>query len=467
MSSLTDSQVNDLHCSIYRYVQWVSQNNGSSDLLNKLQSVLDIDELQLSLDDGDQMLLPKKWGSIIRLQRAITKLEQKCDALQQELDHKTKQLETIVPKDTQIATTTDVNWLPPDHIYASIQNESPVTAIKLHPSLAIVYVGTDTGRLIAYDILNYTIPLAVTTAHSKAITSIEVIEAHNFEEFVDSTTLVSTTSKDAQINVYDHSSNTGELKLIRSFNAHDSTVSSQKTWQKDNDVLLASSSRDTTVKVWRVNDSRCLQSFSPHSEWVKSIDVLDEYILSGSLDSTLRLTHWPSGNGLSVGTGHEFPIERVLIIPFSDSKICTSPYRDQNEHSAFAPLRFKYCASAARDNTIKIWEVPLPQLKPNSAPVPSTTNTTFKCVMTLRGHTSWVKDLKLRGDHLFSCSDDETIKCWDLNTGNCVKTWSSIHNNFINCIDIDREATIEQFSPSLQREILVSGDMDNKVKIIR
>ena len=87
--------------------------------------------------------------------------------------------------------------------------------------------------------------------------------------------------------------------------------------------------------------------------------------------------------------------------------------------------------------------------------------------MTLRGHTSWVKDLKLRGDHLFSCSDDETIKCWDLNTGNCVKTWSSIHNNFINCIDIDREATIEQFSPSLQREILVSGDMDNKVKIIR
>ena len=36
-----------------------------------------------------------------------------------------------------------------------------------------------------------------------------------------------------------------------------------------------------------------------------------------------------------------------------------------------------------------------------------------------KGHKSWVLDLKLHGDYLYSCSDDKTIMVWNLKTTKC------------------------------------------------
>ena len=302
-------------------------------------------------------------------------------------------------------------------------------------------------------------PLASLQTHTKAITSIDVL----FTNFTNSSKknylVIVTASKDLQIHVFKWISNECKFQQIRTLLGHEHIISAVKIWQKNNDIRIASCSRDQTVKVWDFNNGWALKSFQPHSQWVRSIDVLGDYILSGSHDTTLRLTHWPSGNGLSVGTGHEFPIEKVKFIHFIGDPASTrfrKPSAAQYEN-----FGVQYCVSASRDRTIKIWEIPLPRLIAHRAPIPNPTNSNFKCVLTLKGHLSWVRDICIRGQHLFSCGDDKSVRCWDLNTGQCLHAWEGLHTGFINCLDLDAD-----FDPNVTpRQIMVTGGLDCKSSI--
>jgi WD40 repeat protein len=64
-------------------------------------------------------------------------------------------------------------------------------------------------------------------------------------------------------------------------------------------------------------------------------------------------------------------------------------------------------ASGSCDNTIKLWNM-----------------TTGNCLKTLHGHASWIWSVAFSpdGQILASGSQDETIKLWDVQTGRCLKT---------------------------------------------
>lgn len=466
MFYLTEAQTLDLHCAVVNYVKSVANDE---DVVEKLKNALDVEDDDLITRGDDDLILAKKWNSIVRLQRTIAQLENKCQTLQDNVNNVTSELEKLQldSKSQPLATNTDINWIPYGSLLSNIRVDSSVTAVRLHPTLSYVFIGTDSGKLFCFDILDFTMPVATTQAHAKAITSIDVIEAPGFDDIAKTSTIVATSSKDALVNAYKFSSIEKKLFHIRSLTDHDSIVSQCTMWQKNKISYLASCSRDLSVKVWNLNESKFIKSFVAHSEWIKSVDVFNEYLLTGSLDSTLRLTHWPSSNGLSIGSGHTFPIERVKIIPLTDLEVIKSKIRKLDVNKEYKELGFRYCASASRDNTIKIWEVPLPLFRLNADPVPNTSSSEFKCVMTLVGHSSWVKDIKIRGNHLFSCSDDKTIKCWSLEDGSCLKTWNDIHTSFINCIDIDDIRCDPNSSPSYERELLVSGGIDFHVKVCR
>lgn len=58
-------------------------------------------------------------------------------------------------------------------------------------------------------------------------------------------------------------------------------------------------------------------------------------------------------------------------------------------------------------------------------------------IKTLGGHDNWVKGIVFHpsGKYLLSCSDDRTIRCWDLTQGGrCVKTIDNAHGHFITCL---------------------------------
>lgn len=60
--------------------------------------------------------------------------------------------------------------------------------------------------------------------------------------------------------------------------------------------------------------------------------------------------------------------------------------------------------SASKDKTIKIWDI-----------------NTNECIRTLEGHDDWVRFLTLSpdGTRLFSCSDDWNVRAWNFDTGQC------------------------------------------------
>ncbi|MGV0102186.1 WD40 repeat domain-containing protein [Nostoc sp. DSM 114160] len=67
-------------------------------------------------------------------------------------------------------------------------------------------------------------------------------------------------------------------------------------------------------------------------------------------------------------------------------------------------------ASGSGDQTVKLWDVD-----------------TGNCLRTLSGHTRWVWSVGFspNGQSVVSCSEDETIKVWDVETGACLKTLRS------------------------------------------
>ena len=291
-------------------------------------------------------------------------------------------------------------------------------------------------------------PVASVQAHMRGITSIDV----HIDD--DSQCFVATASKDLHCKVFRLINS--ELQLVRTFSGHEHIVSHIKIWKNATDTLVASCSRDLTCKIGDVSNGYFLKSFQPHAEWVRSLDIMGEYIITGSNDCTVRVSHWPTGRALSFGIGHDFPVEQVKIIPMELSE---SDDPQNNTYSAFnkdyLPLGFSHVVSCSRDNTLRIWQVPIPRLIAHRAPQPNPARAHFTLVKTLKGHSSWVRDIRVRGNFIISCSDDRSVRVWDLETGETVREITDSHTGFANCIDTD--------CGGLNRQLLVSGGADGKV----
>ena len=61
--------------------------------------------------------------------------------------------------------------------------------------------------------------------------------------------------------------------------------------------------------------------------------------------------------------------------------------------------------SGSWDKTIKIWDI-----------------NTGECLKTLEGHTDNVNSVFVKDNLIISSSNDKTIKIWDINTGDCINT---------------------------------------------
>lgn len=77
----------------------------------------------------------------------------------------------------------------------------------------------------------------------------------------------------------------------------------------------------------------------------------------------------------------------------------------------------KYLASSSIDKSVKLWDM-----------------ATGDCVLTLNGHTSTVRTVKLTEDRIISGGRDGTIRIWDLQ-GNCIFILEN-HKASVRCLDI-------------------------------
>jgi WD40 repeat protein len=149
---------------------------------------------------------------------------------------------------------------------------------------------------------------------------------------------------------------------------------------------LASGSDDRTVKLWNVQTGECLRTLQGHSQWIWSVAFSPDgqTLASGGKDQTVHLWNVSSGSSLRTLQGYTNQIWSVAFSPDSQR-----------------------LASGSDDRTIKLWH---PE--------------TGECLKTLQGHTRqvWVVAFSPDGKTLASGSDDQTAKLWDANTGQCLKT---------------------------------------------
>ena len=165
--------------------------------------------------------------------------------------------------------------------------------------------------------------------------------------------------------------------MIRELQAHDDMITAL-----DFDVpfgTMVTSALDDSVRVWDMNVGRCIGHLNGHTASVRTLQVEDNIVATGSMDATIRL----------------WDLSRAQYEP-TDNRVNKGSDEDAD------PLAF----GNPEDE-----EPELPMSSMVDCPL-----------FTLEAHVDEVTALHFRGDTLISGSADKTLRQWDLETGRCVQT---------------------------------------------
>jgi WD40 repeat protein len=183
-------------------------------------------------------------------------------------------------------------------------------------------------------------------------------------------------------------------------------------------LTALSGSQDKTLKLWDVATGRNLRTFYGHAGGVCSVAYTPDsrMALSGSGDCTLKLWDIVTGKEVRTFIGSKGPVYCVAISP--DGKTAISGSYD-------------------KDNILRLWDL-----------------ATGKELRIFKGHNDTIPSVAFSPkDHtLLSCSWDDSLKLWDLNTGELKQTFKD--TNHVECVAISPDG-----------RTALSGDFDFAVKL--
>ncbi len=238
-------------------------------------------------------------------------------------------------------------------------------------------------------------------------------------------------------------------KVLRSFTGHSQAV--RAIAYSPNEEILATASDDKTIKLWNVNTFQEICTLFGHSHAVKSVTFSSDgkLLASGSWDKTVKLWDVKTSQEICTLSGHQLQVSAVAL-----SQI---------------PPSGGILASASFDRTIRLWEVD--QAFECVGELKNLRNYNFSSI--LSGHTWAVLTVAFSPDGkiLASGSDDNTIKLWEVNTGQLICTlvghsWSVVAVTFSTdgemLISGSRDKTVKLWSVSTKKEIAtLSGHVDS------
>ncbi|KAF9808857.1 hypothetical protein IEO21_07722 [Rhodonia placenta] len=284
--------------------------------------------------------------------------------------------------------------------------------------------------------------------------------AVNDVDFDSKGNLLVTCSSDLFIKIWDVQN---DWRNTKTFPGHEHTVSSVRFMPGDQQIVSAS--RDRTIRIFDVASTHLVRTIMGHSDWVRCIEPSDDgrLIASCSNDQTARISDPLTGETKMEFRGHEHTIEVVAFAPIvaytAIRELGGLPDKDRTKRSG------TYLATGSRDKTIKIWDTQSGQM-----------------IRSLAGHDNWVRALVFHptGKFLLSASDDYTIRVWELSTGRCVKTVQA-HGHFVTCLAWGRQAGAQTADASPKTNgasadgkppetekfvnVVASGSVDQTIKI--
>ncbi|MEH2309603.1 serine/threonine-protein kinase [Nostoc sp.] len=255
-------------------------------------------------------------------------------------------------------------------------------------------------------------------------------------------------------------------KVLASLSGHSQAVKSV-AFSPDGKIL-ATASDDKTIKLWQVETLKEICTLLGHSHAVKSVAFSPDgqILASGSWDKTIKLWDINTGTEICTITGHQLQVNSV----------------------AFSP-QGQLLASASYDRTIRLWEITAlergrgagsrlavsvaerEQRDMNSAELKDHSQTAedippfpliqnrpcYSLLSTLSGHAWAVLTVAFSpdGQILATGSDDNTIKLWEVNTGQLI------------CTLVGHSWSVVAVAFTADGETLLSASCDKTVKLWR
>ena len=244
--------------------------------------------------------------------------------------------------------------------------------------------------------------IKVLKGHSQAIRSLAILE-------LDDTCLYSS-SDDETIRIWYTKADYSDFTLY----GHKDLISCVRL-SNDGKKIVSTDSKE--IKIWDLNNGKCLKTFSEQSRYTDSVcfSPKDDLILTASSDNMIKFFDSETGILKKTLSGHNDYINTICF---------------NNDGSQIV--------SASVDTTIKIWD-----------------SLTCSCLFTLVGHSGSVNSaiFDKSGQLVASASSDNTIKIWNARTG---ELRSTLLGHSAQILSID-------FSPDGTK--LVSSSRDNLIKI--
>jgi len=223
--------------------------------------------------------------------------------------------------------------------------------------------------------------------------------------------------------------------------------------------LIYSASWDRTFKVWRVSDSKCLESVYAHADAVNAVAAVgfDALVLTGSADGTVKV--WRRGAKTKAGNNSKkkgrrddgdtwHTMERVLRE--GDSAVTSIAVAVES--------RVVYVGSS--DGAVAHW-----QWRRGAAPGAAPRNGGA-----LRGHKMAVLCLAVAGRVVVSGSADRTINVWRREEGADHARLAVLtgHTGPVKCVAMDEEEVDGAGDDDAPRRwVVYSGSLDGSVKVWR
>ncbi|CAA0382922.1 putative [Myosin heavy-chain] kinase transcription factor WD40-like family [Arabidopsis thaliana] len=201
--------------------------------------------------------------------------------------------------------------------------------------------------------------------------------------------------------------------------------------------LLYSGSWDKTLKVWRLSDSKCLESIQAHDDAINTVAAgFDDLLFTGSADGTLKV--WKRE---LQGKGTKHFLVNVLM-------------KQENAVTALAvniTAAVVYCGSS--DGTVNFWEG----------------QKYLSHGGTLRGHRLAVLCLAAAGSLVLSGGADKNICVWRRNgdgSHSCLSVLMD-HVGPVKCLTAVEDDGEGHREKGDQKWIVYSGSLDKSVKVWR
>ncbi|KAI8142240.1 WD40-repeat-containing domain protein, partial [Fennellomyces sp. T-0311] len=200
-----------------------------------------------------------------------------------------------------------------------------------------------------------------------------------------------------------------------------------------NKKILWTGSWDKTIKKWDAKTGECLATLQGHSDFVKALLVVGEYIYSGSSDSTIRQWNMETLECKATLKKHSRAIESLAadakyLYAASSDRLISKWDRETNECVAIFDEHDTsvYCIrvwddemwSASADKTVRRW------------------NTETGAVDTVLQHPDRVKSVAIVGPYVVTGASDDAIRVWDIASGKLVSTIDG-HFDEVGCLDVD------------------------------